>query len=238
MAERRSTNHKLHLILLAGGRGTRAAGDPVPKQFRVTGQGPLFAVSLKSFLSAAAWRPATMTVTVPDDWRPTVEETLVGLEVPFVLASPGETRTASTWSAIQAVQASHTPEPADLVAVHDAARPFATADLMARLCEAAVTSGGAIPGIAVPDTIVRSDGPGAVYLQRDLLRAVQTPQVFRWDIFRAAHAHAADQGLAYTDDGGLLASRGHDPAVVEGETGNWKVTTDGDWERAKEILSN
>ena len=85
----------LHLILLAGGRGSRAAGDPVPKQFRMTGRGPLFAVSLKAFLAAEAWRPATVTGTAPDDWRPTVEETLtVGADsyalVQFHFHAPSE----------------------------------------------------------------------------------------------------------------------------------------------------
>jgi 2-C-methyl-D-erythritol 4-phosphate cytidylyltransferase/2-C-methyl-D-erythritol 2,4-cyclodiphosphate synthase len=229
---------KLHLILLAGGRGTRAAGEKVPKQFRETGRGLLFTVSLQSFLGAGFWRPATVTVTTPDDWRTFAGEALSGLDVPCELARAGDTRTASTWSAALNLHEVFDPAAEDLVAVHDAARPFATTELMARLCEAAAEHGGAIPGAAVPDTIVRSDGPGAVYLQRDLLRAVQTPQVFRWDIFQAAHAHAAENGLSFTDDGGLLASCGHDPVVVEGEPGNWKVTTDGDWERARGLLAD
>jgi 2-C-methyl-D-erythritol 4-phosphate cytidylyltransferase/2-C-methyl-D-erythritol 2,4-cyclodiphosphate synthase len=228
---------KLHLILLAGGRGTRAAaGDTTPKQFRVTSGGPLFAVSLKSFLTSQMWRPVSVTVTVPEGWESFAAETLKGLELPFELAPGGDTRTASTWNAIETLMAAHDPSPDDLVAVHDAARPFASADLMARLCEAAVDGGGAVPGVPVPDTIVRSDGPGAVYLQRHLLRAVQTPQVFRWGIFQAAHAQAAAEGLSFTDDGGLLAHGGHDPAVVEGEAANWKVTTDDDWRRARDLL--
>jgi len=225
---------RLHLIL---GRGTRAtADDTTPKQFRETGSGPLFTVSLKSFLAAGDWRPATVAVAVPEDWRTVAESALTGLDIPFEMAPAGDSRTASTWNAAETLRKAHDPKPTDLVAVHDAARPFASTDLMARLCEAAVERGGAVPGVPVPDTIVRSDGPGAVYLQRNLLRAVQTPQVFRWDIFHAAHAQAAAKGLEFTDDGGLLASCSHDPAVVDGEPGNWKVTTDDDWRRAWDLL--
>ena len=229
----------LHLILLAGGRGMRAAaGDSTPKQFRPTGRGPLFTVALQTFLGSDDWCPDTVTLTIPDAWRPVAENALEGLGIPRFFASAGASRTASTWHAVEQLRTGHEPAEGDLVAVHDAARPFASAALLNRLCAAAAKSAGAVPGVAVHDTIVRSDGPGAVYLQRDLLRAVQTPQVFRWDIFQEAHAHAAENDLAFTDDGGLLASRGHDPAVVEGEPGNWKVTTDGDWERAKEILGD
>jgi 2-C-methyl-D-erythritol 4-phosphate cytidylyltransferase/2-C-methyl-D-erythritol 2,4-cyclodiphosphate synthase len=229
----------LHLILLAGGRGLRAAaGDATPKQFRPTGRGLLFTVGLQTFLGSEDWCPDTATVVVPDAWQPVADEALKGLGIPRFFASAGASRTASTWNAAEVLRVAHEPAADHLVAVHDAARPFASAALLNRLCAAAHKHGGAVPGVAVPDTIVRSDGPGAVYLQRDLLRAVQTPQVFRWDIFQAAHAHAAEQGLTFTDDGGLLASRGHDPAVVEGEPGNWKVTTDADWERARALLSD
>lgn len=228
----------LHLILLAGGRGMRAAaGDATPKQFRPTGRGLLFTVALQTFLGSEDWCPDTVTVTVPDAWRPVAEGALEGLGIPRLFASAGASRTQSTWRAAEKLRTGHEPAADHLVAVHDAARPFASAMLLNRLCAAAVRSGGAVPGVAVHDTIVRSDGPGAVYLQRDLLRAVQTPQVFRWDIFHEAHAHAEDQGLAFTDDGGLLASRGHDPVVVGGEAGNWKVTTDADWERARGLLA-
>lgn len=130
------------------------------------------------------------------------------------------------------------------MAVHDAARPFASADLLARTAAAAATAGGAVPGVPVPDTIVRvpevSDpvGPAmtATYLRRELLFAVQTPQVFRWDLLHAAHSVAAAERRDFTDDGGLLASRGHDPVVVPGETSNWKVTTESDLRRALDLL--
>jgi 2-C-methyl-D-erythritol 4-phosphate cytidylyltransferase/2-C-methyl-D-erythritol 2,4-cyclodiphosphate synthase len=233
---------RLHLILLAGGRGLRARGaDSTPKQFRPTGRGLLFTVSLKEFLtlpSDSGCRPADLILAVADNWRPTAAAALQDLDIPWGLAAAGSTRTGSTWNAVCEMGALHDPDPEDLVAVHDAARPFATADLLARLVGAAADSSGAIPGVPVPDTIVQSAQGQAVYLKRDALRAVQTPQVFRWESFRRAHAWAAEAGAEFTDDGGLMAARGHDPVVVDGDPSNWKVTSGGDWEQAVNILKS
>lgn len=230
----------LHLILLAGGQGLRAgAGELTPKQFRPTGRGLLFTVSLLDFLTldeVTGHRPADTVITVSEPWRETAGDALADCDIPWSLASAGQSRTESTWNAVRQMAAEFNPRPEDLVAVHDAARPFASPELLARLCTSASESGGAVPGIAVPDTIVQSTDDGAEYLERSTLVAVQTPQVFHWGIFEAAHAWAAGQGHEFTDDGGLMASRGHQPVVVPGEQDNWKVTTADDWDRAVAIL--
>lgn len=232
----------LHLILLAGGKGLRAGADSdVPKQFRPTDRGPLFTVSLNEFLTLKAadgFRPSDLILTVPDRWRQTATDALSDLDIPWGPAPAGDSRTASTWNAVTELEARFAPAPDDLVAVHDAARPFATAELLVRLCRAASSGTGAVPGVAVPDTIVQDDSGAARYLDRSCLRAVQTPQVFRWDLFREAHAWAARTGTRFTDDGGLLAARGHAPVVVAGEQDNWKVTTIGDLKRAAELLKS
>lgn len=256
-----SQQNLLHLVLLAGGSGSRADGGrgAPPKQFSATREGPLFAVSLREFLRLApgsGFAVAGVTLTVAEAWR---ENAVQGLRdvldgrsgVPWQTAPAGETRTASTWNALQVLGTGYdggasgpAPAAAELVAVHDAARPFASADLLARTAIAAAAAGGAVPGVPVPDTIVRvpevcdPSGPAmtATYLRRDLLYAVQTPQVFRWDLLHAAHSVAAAEQMDFTDDGGLLASRGHDPVVVPGEAGNWKVTTEGDLRRALDML--
>lgn len=265
-----ATKKRLHLILLAGGSGSRAGsgrGAP-PKQFCMTGRGPLFTVSLRAFLDLdpkSDFAVAGVTMAVPEAWR---ENAAQGLEeacqrcetLPWQLAAAGPTRTASTWNALGLLAAGYNsgadgppPEPEDLVAVHDAARPFATPGLLTRLATAAARAGGAVPGVPVPDTIVQIAAPASIaggtpkrsgsdtatsarYLPRDSLLAVQTPQVFRWDLLYEAHQSAASGSLEFTDDGGLLAGRGHDPVVVAGEIANWKVTTESDLRRALELL--
>lgn len=235
----------IHLVHLAGGKGLRAGGGDVPKQFRPTGRGLLFTVSLATFLRMPVTdgRIASATVTVPDSWRDAATAALENLRdlagragLPLQLAEAGDSRTESTWNALTVLAGLH-PAPGDLVAVHDAARPFATARLLGQLAAAASGQGAAVPGVPVADTIVQRDSEGrATYLDRSLLWGVQTPQVFRWDVLFQAHSWAAAQKLQFTDDGSLAATRGHEPAMVPGEVGNWKVTTDSDWQRAEDLL--
>lgn len=141
----------------------------------------------------------------------------------------GDTRSASVRAGLAVV-----PNEATIVCVHDGARPFASADLYRRVI-AAVHGGAdaAVPGIAVTDTIKVIDDHGVVVQTppRDSLVAVQTPQAFRADVLRAAHAAGGDG----TDDAALVEQFGRRVQVVLGEVDNRKVThpADLDWARAK-----
>ncbi len=232
----------LHLIVLAGGAGTRARrGDAAaPKQFQIVGGRMLLLWSLDELSRAPG--VVSLTVAAPASWHPVLDEAFADAGLPHapMLAEAGATRTASTWRAASLLAERLAPAPDALVAVHDAARPFATRHLLARLAEAAARHGGAVPGVPVADTVValsglRGDEAGVEYLARDALRAVQTPQVFLWQPFFAAHREADAAGEAHTDDGGLLAARGRPPVLVMGEAENWKVTTDADLARAEAL---
>jgi len=241
---------RLFLAVLAGGESTRArrSDSSAPKQFREISGEMLFVHGLRELSRAPGM--VRMALGVPDPWRPTAEGALAaaGLRVPCDLAPAGRHRTESTWNAVQSLAelpAGDRPEPHDLVAVHDAARPFASRHLLNRLARAAARHGAAVPGVPVPDTIVQltsgqDEGANeftvAAYLERGLLVAVQTPQVCRWQDFQAAHAWAAAEERSFTDDGGLMAACGASPVVVMGEQGNWKITTEEDWQRAAVLL--
>jgi len=236
----------LHLIILAGGLSTRARrGDAAaPKQFRMIGGTMLFMLSVRELLRAQG--VSSLTVAVPGPWEALAQRELETAELTcdWYLAPAGTTRTASTWSAARNLETTCSPSADDLVAVHDAARPFASHHLLNRLVISASEHDAAVPGVAVPDTIVRieereaSDEPHAFarYLDRNELQAVQTPQVFRWHRFYEAHLWCHEQKRTFTDDGGLLAACGLRPVVVMGEPENWKVTTEGDWTRAESLL--
>lgn len=250
----------VHLLVMAGGLGSRArrSDSAPPKQFRQIGGASLLLWGVRELIQAPGVRIGAVVAAVPAAWRPLVEQELDAAALPcrWLLADGGETRTASAWSAAQALAQAVGPRDADLVAVHDAARPFATRHLLARVATAAAISGAAVPGVPVTDTIVGLTGeapvhdtahdavgdpaggaaPLVAYLDRAALRALQTPQAFRWDLFHAAHAWCAERGLDFTDDGGLLAARGLPPVVVMGEPENWKVTTDADLARAEAVL--
>lgn len=140
----------------------------------------------------------------------------------------GATRSASVRAGLAAV-----PAHATVICVHDAARPLAGPDLYRRVI-AAVLAGAdaAVPGIPVGDTVKIVDADGAVVgtPDRARLRAVQTPQAFRAEALRAAHA-AGGEG---TDDAELVERAGGRVVVVEGDPSNRKITHPDDlaWVRA------
>ena len=124
----------------------------------------------------------------------------------------------------------------DIVLIHDAARPFASAALAGRAIIAARQTGAAIPAIAVTDTIKRVDDSGHVgeTLERGTLRAVQTPQAFAFQSLLAAHRNAAAQGREdFTDDAALVEWAGIRVATFAGEPGNIKITSPEDFMRAE-----
>lgn len=128
------------------------------------------------------------------------------------------------------------PPDVEIVCVHDAARPFASAELFHRVI-AAVMNGAdaAVPGVAVADTIKEIDTDGVVVATppRDRLVAVQTPQAFNANMLRAAHAGGRDG----TDDAALVESAGGRVVVVPGERLNRKVTLPDDLVWARNVVS-
>jgi 2-C-methyl-D-erythritol 4-phosphate cytidylyltransferase len=130
----------------------------------------------------------------------------------------GATRSESVRAGLAAV-----PLEATIVCVHDAARPFASADLFAAVIQAVADGAdGAVPGVPVTDTIKRIDAHNVVVdtPPREALVAVQTPQAFRAAVLRAAHASGRDA----TDDATLVELCGGTVVVVAGELTNRKIT--------------
>jgi 2-C-methyl-D-erythritol 4-phosphate cytidylyltransferase len=142
----------------------------------------------------------------------------------------GETRAASVRAGLAAV-----PADVDAVLVHDAVRPLATPELSARVL-AAVAGGadGAVPGVPVVDTLKRVQGDRVeTTVDRAELVAVQTPQAFRADVLRRAHAGEGDA----TDDAALVEAVGGTVVVVAGERDNLKVTWPEDLAVAEALLA-
>lgn len=146
----------------------------------------------------------------------------------------GSTRSASVSAGLSEV-----PEDADVVCVHDAARPLAPADLYDRVVSAVVAGAdAAVPGVGVTDTIKVIDGSSAdgatmgdvvATPDRSTLVAVQTPQAFRADVLRRAHQVGGDA----TDDAAMVEAAGGRVVVVEGDPRARKITTRDDLEWAR-----
>ncbi|MEP6626049.1 MAG: 2-C-methyl-D-erythritol 4-phosphate cytidylyltransferase [Acidimicrobiia bacterium] len=202
-------------IVVAAGSGERFGGS---KQLM-----PLGATRVIDLALAAARSVSDrVVVVVPPgvDW---------GLGAAIVVAG-GATRSASVRAGLAAV-----PDDAEVVLVHDAARPLAAVDVFERVIDA-VRSGadGAVPALPIADTVKQvRDGVVVATLPRDDLVTVQTPQAFRAAVLRAAHA-AAPEG---TDDAAVVEAAGGTVVVVTGAADNFKITTPADLQRAVALLA-
>lgn len=202
-------------IVVAGGRGERF-GEP--KQFLRLGDARL----VDHAVSAATVACDAVVVVLP------AGVTWDGAPVECAMTA-GETRAASVRAGLAAV-----PAGAEIVVVHDAARPLATPALFRAVIDAVEAGAdGAVPALPVTDTVKRvRGGVIAEPIDRDGLVRVQTPQAFRADCLRAAHASAPDA----TDDSGLVEASGARVVAVRGDERNVKITTAEDLALAGALL--
>jgi 2-C-methyl-D-erythritol 4-phosphate cytidylyltransferase/2-C-methyl-D-erythritol 2,4-cyclodiphosphate synthase len=215
-------------VVVAAGRGLRAGGS-VPKQYRTIGDVPAIRPSVALFVEHPEVG-AVQPVIHPDDLALFVQAS-AGLDVlPPVLG--GATRQASVRAGLERLA----PLKPDIVLVHDAARPFASAALVSRAIATAAEKKAAVPALAVSDTVKRieADGIVAETLDRSRLVTVQTPQAFAYPLLAEAHRRAAAAGRDdFTDDAALAEWAGIAVSVFEGERTNVKLTTAGDLARAE-----
>jgi 2-C-methyl-D-erythritol 4-phosphate cytidylyltransferase len=214
-------------IVLAAGAGRRL-DTATPKSLVRVGGAPIVALAVEA---ARASCVEGVLVTAPAGREDEIR-TIVGPGV--VVIEGGETRQDSVRRALAAV-----PDGVDVVAIHDAARPFATPALFDAVIAAAAAGArdgvaGAIPVVAVTDTVKRvDDGTIVVTEPRDRLVLAQTPQAFELVALRDAHARARAAGGAFTDDAAVLEWAGYRVRTVAGEPENFKITTPADLTRAE-----
>ena len=215
-------------VIVAGGRGLRAGGG-TPKQYRELAGEPV----IRSSLSLFAWHGqigAVQAVIHPDD-RSAYEAAAKGLRL-LPPVQGGATRQASVRAGLEALRL----RAPDIVLVHDAARPFCSAELISRAIASCGATGAAIPAIEVTDTIKRVDADGHVTgtVDRTELRSVQTPQAFKFGALLEAHQRAAGEGREdFTDDAALAEWAGMKVSTFAGDSSNVKLTTDEDFAKAE-----
>lgn len=219
-------------VVVAAGQGVRAGGA-LPKQFRRIAGETLLEHALSAF--AEAPKVAFVQPVIRPEDLALVRTLTSGMNI-LAPVSGGPTRQASVRAGLEALL----PRSPDIVLIHDAARPFASANLIARAIEAAEKTGAAIPAVPVTDTVKRVDQAGTVEatLDRNSIRLVQTPQAFAFLALLEAHQRAAAQGRNdFTDDAALAEWAGMKVSVFAGEPGNIKLTTPEDFARAEAIQS-
>ena len=143
----------------------------------------------------------------------------------------GATRTASSWAALDAAAG------ADVIAIHDAARPFVPPSLFAECVRIAAVEGSAVAGLPLADTVRRADEAGAATeeVSREGLWSAQTPQAFRVALLAKAREAAGDR--SFSDDAAALVAAGVRPKMILGERRNLKITTFEDLGYARELVA-
>jgi 2-C-methyl-D-erythritol 4-phosphate cytidylyltransferase/2-C-methyl-D-erythritol 2,4-cyclodiphosphate synthase len=219
-------------VLVAAGRGTRVGGD-VPKQFRKLAGRPVYAHALGAFLAHPMIGRIVLVAPAADVGR--ITDDIGETARPVTVVAGGATRQASVAAALAALPAGLADD--TLVLIHDAARPLVSADLITAGIAAGLAHGAAVPGTSLTDTVklVAGDGRITGTPERASLRAVQTPQVFRLDLIRRAHAAAT--GRDNPDDAALVEALGHPVTVFEGDPGNLKLTVEADFSVAEQRLT-
>ena len=212
-------------IIAAGGRGARL-GAAEPKQLLVVGGRPMLERSVRAFLEhpgideVLVALPASLAADPPDYLRSS--------GTPLRVIAGGARRQDSVANAFREAAAT-----SDIIVIHDAARPFASADLISRTIAAAAESGAALAAVASRDTVKRASGAVAgrqhrvveETLSRDTIFLAQTPQAFRREVLEAALALGERDGVDATDEAALVEWSGHPVRLVDGEATNIKITT-------------
>jgi 2-C-methyl-D-erythritol 4-phosphate cytidylyltransferase/2-C-methyl-D-erythritol 2,4-cyclodiphosphate synthase len=215
-------------IVAAGGRGARV-GAPQPKQLLVVGGRSILERSVQLMAGHAA--VAEVVVALPTELVANPPASFGEAAKPVRVVAGGPRRQDSVANALAAASRA-----AEVIVIHDAARPFASAGLVSRTIEAAVRTGAALAALPSRDTVKRAEaGLVKETLPRDTIHLAQTPQAFRRDVLEAALAYGASEGIEATDEATLAERAGYRVSLVEGEATNIKITTPDDLAMAEAL---
>ena len=219
------TPHFAAVVVMAGS-GTRL-GSVIPKAFVPLGGRPMWRHSAETFVAIPSCRGIVLVAAADR-----VDELRRALPVAHVVVG-GARRQDSVRLGLAAVRGG-----VEIVAIHDAARPFVSADTILAAVAEAAGSGAALVAAPVRDTIKRvREGLIVETLDRGVLWQAQTPQCFRLDLIRDAHEAAQANGWEVTDDCALLERLGQAVAVVRGDVWNFKITDPEDLAAAEALLA-
>lgn len=218
------------VVIVAAGRGTRTGSEEL-KQFRWVAGKPMLLHSVQLFQNRA---DVAMVVTV-------LPRAYAGDPPPWLLQSDWERLLLSVGGATRGDSVRHgledLPPEAEIVVVHDAARPLVPDDVVGRVIDAARRGTAAVAALPVVDTLKRVDERHRVVetVVREQLWRAQTPQAFPRAMIIEAHRRAAEDGISATDDAALCERYGYPVVVVQGSERAMKITTEDDFARAEAL---
>ncbi len=223
-------------IVLAGGASSRS-GAGVNKVYAKVAGRPMLAYSLQAFEAADV--VAEIVLVIRESDRHLAETAVVDAKAGKVCAvvAGGVERHGSELAGLTAV--AQCAPAAPLIAIHDGARPFVTADLITALATAASRRGGAVPAVRCDAPVFRVSGDGRARRVRDDLVRVQTPQVFRAAELHEAYSAAEADRFSGVDTAETVERYADvDTAVVLADSRNIKVTYAVDFDRAARLASD
>ena len=223
------------MVVPAAGLGRRLGAGGAKALVRLAGR-PLLAHAVAA-LEANRCTAAVVVAGHPDELEATAKLLAdEGCAKVTAVVAGGPTRQASVAAGLRAL-----PPGPGYVAVHDAARPLLAPGAVDRLLELLLEAGvaGVVPGVPVADTIRRVDAArrSTGIVDREQLRAMQTPQLFARQVLEEAHRRALRDGVEGTDEAALVELAGHPVQVVPGDPENLKVTTPLDLTLAELLLA-
>ena len=221
-------------VIVAAGRGSRMGLDRNKVLYPLCGE-PIIVRTVRAFEESGLFSQIVVVTGACDLEEMRAMFDCAGLGVHAVVEG-GADRQESVYRGIAAVGGD-----AEIIAIHDGARPLVTREVMERTIESAKRHGSGVAAVALKDTIKRVDENGCVVdtPRRDMLCAVQTPQTFDAALIRRAHARYAqgnEQGLRATDDAMLAEWMGHTVYLTAGDVENIKLTTPEDMLLAEQVL--
>ncbi|MFZ4547855.1 MAG: 2-C-methyl-D-erythritol 4-phosphate cytidylyltransferase [Bacteroidales bacterium] len=206
---------KKYAIIVAGGTGSRMKGD-IPKQFLLLKGKPVIAYSIDAFYD---YDPDLQIILVIhpeyiEFWKQLCIEHEISILCKIIKG--GESRFHSVKNGLDSIDTD------GFVAIHDAARPMIDAGFIRQMFAEASIFGSAMPGITINDTIRILEGNTSQQLDRTLLRAMQTPQVYRISELKQAYLQAFQ--TLFTDDASVMQSAGFQLHLCDGRIENIKIT--------------
>lgn len=217
-------------VLPSGGSGLRMGAGGVRKQYSELGGEPVLLRSLRPFVQhpEVEW---IVVVLPPED----VEAPPIELPAGVSVVAGGTERGDSVRRGLEAVS-----DDAEIVLIHDGARPLLPAVVVDRVLRAVGPSTGAIAALPLADTLKRVEDGDVIRstVDRTGLWRAQTPQAFPREMIQSAYRRAAEDGVTGTDDAALVERYGGRVVVVEGDRGNLKITRPEDLRLAELLLES
>lgn len=218
----------IYNIIVAAGSGSRF-GASLPKQYCLLNSRPVLMHTIDNMRLAMPNSHIILVINADfvDYWAELCEK--YSFQSPQIVMG-GNTRWQSVKNAIDIV-----PNDARYITIHDGARPIIDVAMVGRLIDALEKSPGAIPAVAVTDSLRQVNGDISTPVDRSVFRAVQTPQAFHAD--KLIKAYSLPYSSSFTDDASVMAALGYDVSLVDGDVYNIKITHPLDIEVASLYLS-